>query len=34
KPRGELTCGVRFLVHPRSRLARGHPSAAVCTDCA
>ncbi len=30
----EFTCGVCFLVHHRSRLARGHTSASVCTDCA
>ena len=30
----EFTCSSCFLVHHRSRLARGHNGTSVCTDCA
>ncbi len=30
----EFTCGSCFLVHHRSRLARGRGSTSICTDCA
>ena len=30
----EFTCGSCFLVHHRSRLARGRNGDAICTECA
>ena len=30
----EFTCSSCFLVHHRSRLARGRGSTSICTDCA
>jgi hypothetical protein len=30
----EFTCSSCFLVHHRSRLARGHNGESICTDCA
>lgn len=30
----EFTCSVCFLVHHRSRLARGNNGSSVCADCA
>ena len=34
KQADEFTCSSCFLVHHRSRLARGHNGTSVCTDCA
>ncbi|MFM9032812.1 MAG: DUF4193 family protein [Mycobacterium sp.] len=30
----EFTCGSCFLVHHKSRLARGRNGQSICTDCA
>jgi hypothetical protein len=30
----EFTCSSCFLVHHRSRLARGNNGTAICTECA
>jgi hypothetical protein len=30
----EFTCSTCFLVHHRSRLARGNNGTSICTDCA
>ena len=34
KQHDEFTCASCFLVHHRSRLARGRGGAQICTDCA
>jgi hypothetical protein len=34
KQRDEFTCSSCFLVHHRSRLARGRNGDSICTDCA
>lgn len=34
KQADEFTCSSCFLVHHRSRLARGRGSTSICTDCA
>ena len=34
KQADEFTCSSCFLVHHRSRLARGHNGESICTDCA
>ncbi|MCW1958470.1 MAG: DUF4193 domain-containing protein [Mycobacterium sp.] len=34
KQHDEFTCRSCFLVHHRSRLARGRNSESICTDCA
>lgn len=34
KQSDEFSCSICFLVHHRSRLARGHNGSSVCTDCA
>lgn len=34
KQADEFTCGSCFLVHHRSRLARGGDGQSICTDCA
>jgi hypothetical protein len=34
KKADEFTCGSCFLVHHRSRLARGRNGESICTDCA
>ncbi len=34
KQADEFTCSSCFLVHHRSRLARGNNGTSVCTDCA
>ena len=34
KKADEFTCGRCFLVHHRSRLARGRNGESICTDCA
>lgn len=34
KQRDEFTCSSCFLVHHKSRLARGHNGESICTDCA
>jgi hypothetical protein len=34
KQHDEFTCSSCFLVHHKSRLARGHNGESICTDCA
>lgn len=34
KQADEFTCSICFLVHHRSRLARGNNGSSVCTECA
>lgn len=34
KQADEFTCSSCFLVHHRSRLARGHNGESICTECA
>lgn len=34
KQADEFTCSSCFLVHHRSRLARGHNGDSICTECA